>query len=79
MRNPERIDKILGAISHVWREQPDLRLCQLIVNLVGDPRLNFDVHSVEDDVLYNELFAMAKRLQKECEGQSDVSDTPPDL
>ena len=34
MRDPKRIDTILKKIEEIWKEQPDLRLGQLIVNLI---------------------------------------------
>jgi hypothetical protein len=36
MRDPERIPLILGAVERRWREDPDLRLGQLLVNLTRD-------------------------------------------
>ena len=36
MRDPERIPMILQALERRWREEPDQRLCQLLVNLTGD-------------------------------------------
>ena len=35
MRDPNRIDHVLGVLKRVWQQQPDLRLCQLISNAVG--------------------------------------------
>lgn len=34
MRDPERIDRICGLLSEVWKKSPDLRLGQLIYNIV---------------------------------------------
>lgn len=38
MRDPERIPLILAAIEREWRQSPDLRLGQLIVNLLRSNR-----------------------------------------
>lgn len=32
MRDPKRIEPLLKKIGEIWRENPDLRLCQLIGN-----------------------------------------------
>lgn len=41
MRNPDRIDIILKEISEIWKNFPDLRLGQLITNVVQDPILYY--------------------------------------
>jgi uncharacterized protein YihD (DUF1040 family) len=33
MRDPRRIEEILGLISEIWKKDPDLRFQQLIYNL----------------------------------------------
>ena len=33
MREPRRIHRILDKIEKIWRENPDLRLVQLLLNL----------------------------------------------
>lgn len=45
MRDPERIPMILAALERRWREQPDIRLGQLIVNLL---RINTDTATDEE-------------------------------
>jgi len=32
MRDPQRIDRILALIGQIWKQNPDLRLCQLLEN-----------------------------------------------
>ena len=47
MRDPERIDRVLKALSDAWHKVPDWRLGQLICNMqsaAGD-----DLFYVEDD------------------------------
>lgn len=51
MRNPERIDKVLAAISEVWKRYPDLRFGQLISNVFSEPTLYF----IEDDELIEKI------------------------
>ena len=47
MRDVNRIDKILNEIKDIWEEYPDLRLGQLICNVVRDPALYY----IEDEAL----------------------------
>lgn len=44
MRDPERIDRICELLRQTWHTVPDLRLGQLVVNLLGN-----DPFYVEDD------------------------------
>jgi len=48
MRDPERIDRILGLIRHLWKHDPDLRLLQLLSVL---PHYKFDLFYFEDSDL----------------------------
>lgn len=57
MRDPDRIDRILAKIREVWAEQPDLRLCQLLGNVLPDG----DNYFLEDDEL-ERLVASHPRL-----------------
>ncbi len=47
MRDPKRIEVILQEISNIWHANPDLRLGQLICNVIQDPALYY----VEDKEL----------------------------
>lgn len=47
MRNPKRIKKCLRKIEEVWSKYPDLRLGQLILNVINDPALYY----IEDEEL----------------------------
>lgn len=40
-REKERIDAIIARLTAVWKEHPDLRLGQLILNVVTDPALYY--------------------------------------
>ena len=51
MRDPERIDKVLEEIGKIWHKYPDLRLGQLIGNVLEGPNLYY----VEDNGLVNAL------------------------
>ncbi len=51
MRDPKRIDTILQEISNIWHKYPDMRLGQLIGNVLEGAALYY----VEDDGLVNAL------------------------
>ena len=51
MRDINRIDKILEEIKLIWKNVPDLRLGQLLLNVLQDPALYY----VEDDQLIDYL------------------------
>lgn len=51
MRNPERINEILAALGKVWQRYPDLRLGQLVLNVIKDPALYY----IEDEDLIKKL------------------------
>lgn len=47
MRDINRIDLILDRLKTLWKKHPDLRLGQLILNVLQDPALYY----VEDEKL----------------------------
>lgn len=51
MRDVNRIDVVLSEIKEIWKKYPDLRLGQLICNVVRDPTLYY----IEDDKLIEVL------------------------
>lgn len=58
-RDPNRIDPMITMLYRIWSRNPDLRLTQLIVNLVGKPG---DPYYVEDDVLEKAMREQIKAL-----------------
>ncbi len=52
MRDPSRIPDILDRIAEVWEEMPDMRLGQLILNVVRDPNV---LYNMEDEILIDRL------------------------
>lgn len=63
MRDPKRIDIILQEISAIWHKYPDMRLGQLIGNVLEGPSLYY----VEDDSLVKalkDIYEGAKELVK---------------
>jgi len=57
MRDPARIEQMLVLIRKVWYDAPDLRLTQLIMNVLN---MNSDPYYVEDDKLEEKLKAYCK-------------------
>lgn len=51
MRNKERIDDVCIRLAALWKKYPDLRLGQLILNVMQDPALYY----VEDEDLIVKL------------------------
>ncbi len=54
-RDPARIPEMLRLLEQVWQKQPDLRLCQLLVNHVRPTSPCPEIYYVEDDVLLRRL------------------------
>jgi len=52
MRDPKRIDKILNLIKSIWKQNPDLRLLQLLLNAVPE---DITSYYMEDDSLEEKL------------------------
>lgn len=49
MRDPKRIDEILNELREFWTANPDLRLGQLVVNVVNPKVPSPEVFYVEDE------------------------------
>ena len=54
MRDPARIIQMLSEIESIWKRYPDLRLMQLLINVVREDIAYF----TEDDVLLQKLKEM---------------------
>ena len=63
MRDPKRIDVILQEISAIWHKYPDMRLGQLIGNVLEGPSLYY----VEDDSLVKALRDMYEGAKEPVE------------
>lgn len=51
MRDIDRIPVILGKLEKIWKNNPDLRLGQLILNVINESILYY----LEDDVIITEI------------------------
>lgn len=47
MRDPARIDRITDKINQIWKQYPDMRFWQLMLNIAWDYRGDF--FYLEDD------------------------------
>ena len=61
MRDPKRIDVILQEIGAIWHKYPDMRLGQLIGNVLEGPSLYY----VEDDSLVKALKDMYEGAEEQ--------------
>lgn len=55
MRDPERIDRIVGLLRDVWSKVPDWRLTQLVINASDTRHDCGPVFYLEDDELERRL------------------------
>jgi hypothetical protein len=56
-RDPKRIPLILKQLEEVWQEHPDLRLGQLVLNVLSGDIPNPLLYYIEDDKLVETLHA----------------------
>jgi uncharacterized protein YihD (DUF1040 family) len=61
MRDPNRIDHILNLLKQMWKQVPDWRLGQLLINLTYR---NEDLYYLEDDKLEERLEAWLRIVSK---------------
>ena len=57
MRDPKRIERILSKLATYWRQNPDLRLAQIVMNCCSAQHAGLPVglFYFEDEELENEL------------------------
>lgn len=58
MRDPDRIDEMLGLIREIWVSNPDLRLGQLIVGATAPKQPCPEVFYIEDSELQKRLIEL---------------------
>ena len=63
MRDPKRIDTVLQVLEYYWKQNPDMRLGQLIGNVARDPELYY----MEDDKLMRRIIGTYERLNGDRE------------
>ena len=55
MRDPARIEVLLELLRQYWKQNPDLRIGQIITNLSSSKRMSIDPYYIEDDMIINSL------------------------
>ena len=66
-RDPRRIDRILAKLGKAWKENPDLRLMQLLGNCFQD---NGDRYYTEDEVV--ESLLSSTYSCRTCSGRGTI-------
>lgn len=71
MRDPKRIDDFCDRLKEIWKQVPDWRFGQFIVNTMGEVsnRTKQDIFFLEEDEMIQTLEEMFK-IQKGESGQS---------
>jgi uncharacterized protein YihD (DUF1040 family) len=64
-RDPARIDEMLEMLGKLWKRYPDLRLGQLIVNLVSPSSPCSEIFNREDDKLKEAILARMEENSSE--------------
>ena len=67
MRNPDRIDKYMERLGNIWKDYPDFRFGQLLMNLLGDVQeeVGMDLFFVEDPEFFEAFEKCYKRMMGE--------------
>lgn len=61
MRNPQRIEKAMLSLKHLWKRHPELRLGQLIGNIIKEESL---LYYIEDEELLKVLWKGYGEIKK---------------
>ncbi len=51
MRDPKRRKRILTLVEKIWNNAPDLRLFQLLINIITEAQDEMMYYYIEDDYL----------------------------
>ena len=72
MRDPKRIDGYMKRLGDVWKDYPDFRFGQLLINLLGNVQdeVGMDLFFVEDDKFFEAFEKCYARMM----GKEDVCD-----
>jgi uncharacterized protein YihD (DUF1040 family) len=63
MRELKRIEPILALIQQIWKEDPELRLCQLLLNAIRPHDACSELYALEDSTLYRKLEHYHNQMQ----------------
>lgn len=70
MRDPNRIPRILDELKGIWISHPDLRLGQLLLNVVKDPALYY----IEDQEIIKRLRDYYSEVENFENNKSNIQD-----
>ncbi len=65
MRDPARIHQIVSILEEYWEKNPDLRLCQVIMNVTSKTNFSMDPYYMEDDLFKKLLEEELAKYSKE--------------
>jgi len=67
MRDPKRIDGYMKRLGAVWKDYPDFRFGQLLMNLLGDVQkeVGMDLFYVEDEAFFDAFEKCYARMMGE--------------
>ena len=68
MRDPERIDSFMKIIKNIWKQYPDLRFGQLLLNAFSSDDSNMHLYYLEDD----KFLEVIKNAYKKMEGGNAI-------
>lgn len=73
MRDPKRIDDFCDRLKEVWKQVPDWRFGQLMLNALGDvqAKTGRDVFFIEDPEMIQRLEELFK-IPKNTEGDTNT-------
>lgn len=74
MRDPKRIDEFCDRLKAVWKEVPDWRFGQLIVNTMGEVshRTGKDIFFIEEPEMIQVLEQMFNISQGEADNKGQL-------
>lgn len=62
MKDPKRIPKIIKKLKKVWKDNPDLRFCQLISSIAVIKDKTGGFYYLQDDQFEEAIDTFAKKL-----------------
>jgi uncharacterized protein YihD (DUF1040 family) len=65
LRDPARIHQIVSILEEYWEKNPDLRLCQVIMNVTSKTNFSMDPYYMEDDLFKKLLEEELAKYSKE--------------
>jgi len=72
MRDPNRIPIILSKLEQIWKENPDMRLGQLIVNAARPETANSSIFHIEDEEMLQGISAIGSKETSSNESKDGI-------